>query len=98
MYSERPSVSETVICRAPPATSATGRLASAAAWLRTSPSVCASAARADAALGMQRGDKVAIIGDNRPEWVWSEIAAQAAGGAADVGALLKAALRGLDRS
>ncbi|HEY6106766.1 MAG TPA: AMP-binding protein, partial [Anaeromyxobacteraceae bacterium] len=32
------------------------------------------------ALGMQRGDKVAIIGDNRPEWVWSEIAAQAAGG------------------
>jgi long-chain acyl-CoA synthetase len=33
------------------------------------------------ALGMQRGDKVAIIGDNRPEWVWSEIAAQAAGGA-----------------
>jgi len=33
------------------------------------------------ALGMQRGDKVAIIGDNRPEWVCSEIAAQAAGGA-----------------
>jgi long-chain acyl-CoA synthetase len=33
------------------------------------------------ALGMQRGDKVAIIGDNRPEWVWSEVAAQAAGGA-----------------
>jgi long-chain acyl-CoA synthetase len=32
------------------------------------------------ALGMKRGDKVAIIGDNRPEWVWSEIAAQAAGG------------------
>ena len=32
------------------------------------------------ALGMQRGDKVAVIGDNRPEWVWSEIAAQAAGG------------------
>ncbi len=32
------------------------------------------------ALGMQRGDKVAIIGDNRPEWIWSEIAAQAAGG------------------
>ena len=32
-------------------------------------------------LGMQRGDKVAIIGDNRPEWVWSEVAAQAAGGA-----------------
>jgi len=32
-------------------------------------------------LGMRRGDTVAIIGDNRPEWVWSEIAAQAAGGA-----------------
>ncbi|HME91132.1 MAG TPA: AMP-binding protein, partial [Myxococcaceae bacterium] len=34
------------------------------------------------ALGMQRGDKVAIIGDNRPEWVYSEIAAQSLGGAA----------------
>jgi long-chain acyl-CoA synthetase len=33
------------------------------------------------ALGLQRGDKVAIIGNNRPEWVWSELAAQAAGGA-----------------
>jgi long-chain acyl-CoA synthetase len=32
-------------------------------------------------LGLQRGDKVAIVGDNRPEWVWSEIAAQAAGAA-----------------
>ena len=31
-------------------------------------------------LGMQRGDKVAIIGDNRPEWVYSELAAQGAGG------------------
>ncbi len=36
------------------------------------------------ALGVGPGDKVAIIGDNRPEWVWSEIAAQAAG-AASVG-------------
>ena len=36
------------------------------------------------ALGLGRGDKVAIIGDNRPEWVWSEVAAQAAG-AASVG-------------
>ncbi len=36
------------------------------------------------ALGLGRGDKVAIIGDNRPEWVWSELAAQAAG-AASVG-------------
>ncbi len=37
-----------------------------------------------AALGLRRGDKVAIVGDNRPEWVWSEIAAQALG-AASVG-------------
>ena len=34
-----------------------------------------------ASLGVRRGDKVAIIGDNRPEWVMSELAAQAAGGA-----------------
>jgi len=30
-------------------------------------------------LGLKAGDKVAIIGDNRPEWVWGEVAAQAAG-------------------
>ena len=30
-------------------------------------------------LGLKAGDKVAIIGDNRPEWVWAEVAAQAAG-------------------
>jgi long-chain acyl-CoA synthetase len=36
------------------------------------------------ALGVRPGDKVAIIGDNRPEWVFAEIAAQAAG-AASVG-------------
>src|SRR4030065_2312709 len=30
-------------------------------------------------LGLSPGDKVAIIGDNRPEWVWAEGAAQAAG-------------------
>ena len=36
------------------------------------------------ALGLSPGDKVAIIGDNRPEWIWSEIAAQGAG-AASVG-------------
>jgi long-chain acyl-CoA synthetase len=36
------------------------------------------------ALGLEPGENVAIIGDNRPEWVWSEIAAQAAG-AASVG-------------
>jgi long-chain acyl-CoA synthetase len=32
-------------------------------------------------LGLCRGDKVAIVGDNRPEWVYAELAAQAAGGA-----------------
>ncbi|MCS6845715.1 MAG: long-chain fatty acid--CoA ligase [Caldilineales bacterium] len=30
-------------------------------------------------LGLQPGDKIAIIGDNRPEWVIAELAAQAAG-------------------
>jgi long-chain acyl-CoA synthetase len=33
------------------------------------------------ALGFARGDKVAIVGDNRPQWVMAEQAAQAAGGA-----------------
>jgi long-chain acyl-CoA synthetase len=32
-------------------------------------------------LGLQRGDNVAIIGDNRPEWLYAELAAQALGGA-----------------
>ena len=36
------------------------------------------------ALGLARGDKVAILGDNRPAWICSELAAQAAG-AASVG-------------
>jgi long-chain acyl-CoA synthetase len=31
-------------------------------------------------LGMRRGEKVAIIGDNRPAWVYAELAAQGAGG------------------
>src|SRR5687767_13703829 len=31
------------------------------------------------ALGLRRGDKVAIIGDNRPEWLYAELAAQAIG-------------------
>ncbi|MEW6182490.1 MAG: AMP-binding protein [Bacillota bacterium] len=31
-------------------------------------------------LGFKTGDKVAIIGDNRPEWIYAELAAQAAGG------------------
>src|SRR3972149_11190815 len=30
-------------------------------------------------LGLAAGDKVAIIGDNRPEWGWGEVAAQGAG-------------------
>ncbi len=30
-------------------------------------------------LGLQPGDKIAIIGDNRPEWLYAELAAQAAG-------------------
>ena len=33
-------------------------------------------------LGFQAGEKISIIGDNDPEWVWSELAAQAAGGIA----------------
>lgn len=32
-------------------------------------------------LGFDRGDHIAIIGDNRPEWVIAELAAQALGGA-----------------
>jgi len=30
-------------------------------------------------LGLEAGDKIAIIGDNRPEWVFAELAAQSAG-------------------
>jgi len=30
-------------------------------------------------LGVKRGDVVALIGDNRPEWVWGEVAAHAIG-------------------
>ncbi len=32
-------------------------------------------------LGVQRGDIIAIIGDNRPEWLYAELAIQALGGA-----------------
>lgn len=32
-------------------------------------------------LGFQRGDRIVVIGDNRPEWVISELAAQSLGGA-----------------
>jgi len=31
-------------------------------------------------LGLERGDRVCIIGDNEPEWFWGEFATQAAGG------------------
>lgn len=31
-------------------------------------------------LGLERGDKVCIIGDNDPEWYWAELAAQTMGG------------------
>ncbi len=30
-------------------------------------------------LGVERGDKVAILGDNRPEWLITELAAQSIG-------------------
>lgn len=30
-------------------------------------------------LGLEKGDKIAIVGDNRPEWVFAELAAQCAG-------------------
>jgi len=33
-------------------------------------------------LGLGRGDKVSIIGENKPEWFWAELAAQCAGGVA----------------
>ncbi len=31
------------------------------------------------ALGVSAGDRIAILGDNRPEWVWSDIGAQGIG-------------------
>ena len=34
------------------------------------------------AFGYQPGDKLAILGDNRPEWLYSELAIQSLGGAA----------------
>ena len=33
-------------------------------------------------LGMERGDKVCIIGDNDPEWYWTELAVHCVGGVA----------------
>jgi len=35
-----------------------------------------------ASLGLKKGDKVCIIGDNEPEWFWAELAVQAMGGIA----------------
>ena len=35
-----------------------------------------------AALGFKRGDKLAIVGDNRPRLYWAQLSAQAVGGAA----------------
>lgn len=33
-------------------------------------------------VGLEAGDKVSILGDNSPEWFWSELAVQSAGGIA----------------
>jgi long-chain acyl-CoA synthetase len=33
-------------------------------------------------LGLQKGDKVSILGENKPEWFWAELAVQSVGGAA----------------
>ncbi len=33
------------------------------------------------AMGFEKGDRIAVIGDNRPEWVITELAAQSLGGA-----------------
>jgi long-chain acyl-CoA synthetase len=33
-------------------------------------------------LGMNKGDKVSILGENKPEWYWAELAVQSARGAA----------------
>lgn len=35
-----------------------------------------------ASLGLKRGDKVSILGDNKPQWYWAELAVQAVGGIA----------------
>ena len=33
-------------------------------------------------MGLKRGDNISILGENKPEWIWTELAAQAVGGAA----------------
>ena len=35
-----------------------------------------------ASLGLGRRDKVSILGENKPQWFWAELATQAAGGVA----------------
>jgi long-chain acyl-CoA synthetase len=32
-------------------------------------------------LGLEQGDKISILGENKPEWYWAELAAHCAGGA-----------------
>ena len=53
-------------------------------WQTHSWSAAAASVRAIACgfavLGIQRGDKIAIIGDNRPQFYWSMLAAQCLGG------------------
>lgn len=46
-------------------------------------------------LGLQRGDKVSIIGDNDPEYYWAELAVQSAGGTV-IGIFTDAASHELD--
>ena len=33
-------------------------------------------------LGLERGDNISVLGENKPEWYWAELAVQAAGGTA----------------
>ena len=47
-------------------------------WKETAAAVRATACGLSA-LGMQRGDKIAIIGDNRPQFYWAMMAAQSLG-------------------
>src|SRR6201993_4152772 len=50
-------------------------------WARYYQEVCDFAAGL-AAHGFRRGDKLAVIGDNRPRLYWAQLAAQCLGGAA----------------
>lgn len=33
-------------------------------------------------LGLKKGDKISVLGENKPEWYWAELAVQSAGGTA----------------